>query len=450
MKALSAPALLERLEQRLPLLAGGSRSAPERQRTLRATIAWSHDLLTSDERRVFARLSVFAGGSTLEAAEAIAGADVDGISSLVDKSLVRRTGDRYWMLETIREFAAERLDEVGESTSLRDRHAAWYIALGEQARPELHARRGPEWLDRLEAEHANLRAAYEHLMARGDVNGALQLAGATWTFWVTRGHWTEGRRLIAPAIAHNDGVEPRRLVDGLWGAAILAIWQGDVGEGESHASRLLELSRQHGLAYGEAVGLHTLGMVAAHRGENDKARPLYEESLGMARDLDDPWLLSVALNNLGGLHMEEHDHERAIELFEESLAVGEAHGDLDRRARQLTNLGWATRTLGDAARALELLRQGLAAAAELGLVETENNALAGIAAIEADAGNGAAAARIWGWVRDRRSSLGAPLHEEDFDAAALSAALGTERLEAELTAGAALSREEVIDLALRK
>ena len=139
-KVLSPPVLLERLEQRLPLLAGGSRSAPERQRTLRATIAWSHDLLTPAEQELFARLAVFAGGCTLEAAEAICGADVDAIASLVDKSLLRRTGDRYWMLETIREFAAERLDELADASSLRDRHAAWYVELGERARPELRAR----------------------------------------------------------------------------------------------------------------------------------------------------------------------------------------------------------------------------------------------------------------------------------------------------------------------
>jgi predicted ATPase len=136
-KVLSPSVLLERLEQRLPLLAGGSRSAPERQRTLRATIVWSYDLLTASERDLFARLAVFAGGCTLEAAEEICDADIDAIASLVDKSLLRRTGDRYWMLETIREFAAERLDQIVDAGMLRDRHAAFYVALGERARPEL-------------------------------------------------------------------------------------------------------------------------------------------------------------------------------------------------------------------------------------------------------------------------------------------------------------------------
>ncbi len=193
-KALSPSVLLERLEQRLPLLAGGSRSAPERQRTLRATIGWSHDLLTPAEQGLFARLAVFAGGCTLETAEAVCGADVDAIASLVDKSLLRRTGDRYWMLETIREFAAERLDEVVDAPALRDDHAAWYVELAERARPELRAREARRWLERLDSEQANLRAALEHLLASRDADGTLRLAGAIWPYWQTRSMTSSGKR----------------------------------------------------------------------------------------------------------------------------------------------------------------------------------------------------------------------------------------------------------------
>ena len=225
-KALSPSVLLERLEQRLPLLAGGSRSAPERQRTLRATIAWSHDLLTAAEQDLFARLAVFAGGCTLEAAEEICGAEVDAIASLVDKSLLRRTGDRYWMLETIREFASEQLDQLADAGVLRDRHAGFYVALGERARPELRARGAREWLDRLDAEHANVRASLEHLLESGDADGALRLSGAIWLYWQTRGHWTEGRRSLTAAVALGADLEPERLVDSLWGGALLALVAG--------------------------------------------------------------------------------------------------------------------------------------------------------------------------------------------------------------------------------
>ncbi|HWQ00875.1 MAG TPA: tetratricopeptide repeat protein, partial [Gaiellaceae bacterium] len=452
-KALSLPALLDRLEQRLPLLAGGSRSAPERQRTLRATIAWSHELLTKAEQDLFARLAVFVGGCTLEAAEEICGADLDTIASLVDKSLLRRTGDRYWMLETIREFAAELLDELADSSSLRDRYAAWYVGLGERAFPALHARQGPEWLDRLEAEHANLRASLEYLIGKNDVDGALRLSGAIWTYWVTRGHWTEGRRFLAAALACGDDVEPERLVDVLWGAAILALWQGDVEEGEQQGARLLELSRAAGLQRAEAIAVQVLALAATARGDRDRALVLTEESLVLARALEDGWLLSVATNNLGSFWMGQGDYERAVALFEESLAIGEARGDLDRRARALTNLGLASRGLGELARALELCRSGLTVSQEIGLVETELNALFGIALIEAEVGDAIAAARLLGRIREEASRLGAASDDyvpgdEERTIARLRDALGPERLASEIAAGAAMSIEEAIDLAL--
>ena len=448
-KALSLPALLERLDQRLPLLAGGSRSAPERQRTLAATIAWSHDLLRPAEQDVFARLAVFVGGCTLEAAEQVCGADLDEIGSLVDKSLLRHTGERYWMLETIREFAAGRLEALPDLSELRDRHAAWYVELGERARPELHARQRPEWLDRLDAEHANLRAALEHLLAGGDKDRALQLLGAIWLSWATRGQWTEGRRLFASALALEGEVTPERLVDGYWGASILALWQGDVDEGEECARRLLELSRKAGLPGAEAIGVHTLAMAAYTRGDGEQARALYEQSIVLARGVGDGWLLSAATNNLGNVYMREGDYERAIELFEESLAIGEARGDLDRRARELTNLGYARHELGELDRAGDLFRSGLAASEEIGLFEIELSAMWGLASCQAEAGDTVTAARLLGWIAEGKARLGVP---DDADDLALEEtvreALGQERFASELVSGAALGREGAIDLAL--
>jgi predicted ATPase/Tfp pilus assembly protein PilF len=453
-KALSPSVLLERLEQRLPLLAGGSRSAPERQRTLRATIAWSHDLLTTAEQDLFARLAVFAGGCPLEAAEEICGADVDAIASLVDKSLLRRTGDRYWMLETIREFADEQLEGLADASALRDRHAALYVALGERARPELRARGAREWLDRLDAEHANVRAALEHLLESGDADGALRLSGAIWLYWQTRGHWTEGRRFLTAAVALGADLEPERLVDSLWGGALLALWQGDIDEGEQLASRLLEISKtaaEQERVY--SVAIHLLAIVATSRGDRDRAFALLEESLALGRRGGDQWLLSIALNNLGVMLAGEGDYERAAELFEESLAIGEARGDLDRRARALNNLGGATQGLGDLARARDFYRRGLEAATEIGLVETQRYTLFGIAEVEAEAGDACAGARLLGHVKELASRLGAATDDVD-DAlerqmlARLEAALGPERLASELAAGAALSLEDAIDLAL--
>ena len=202
--------------------------------------------------------------------------------------------------------------------------------------PELRARRGREWLDRLDAEHANLRACARPPAGSGDADGALRLSGAIWLYWQTRGHWTEGRRFLAAAVALGGDLEPELLVDALWGAALLALWQGDIAEGEQLASRIardLAHSRWKRSRFG---GDHTCLRSSRPSGEIATERlALLEESLALGRRGGDPWLLSVALNNLGDLLMQEGDYERAIALFEESLAIGEARGDLDRRARAL-------------------------------------------------------------------------------------------------------------------
>jgi predicted ATPase/Tfp pilus assembly protein PilF len=451
-KALSPAILLERLERRLPLLAGGSRSAPERQRTLRATIAWSYDLLASTEQDLFACLAVFAGGATLGAAEAICGADVDTVASLVDTSLLRRTGDRYWMLETIREFAAERFQERSNAPRLRAAHAAWYVEFAERARPELRTREARTWLERLDSEQANLRAALDHLMQSGDVAGALRLTGAIWLYWQTRGDWTEGRRYLAAAVALGADLDPELLVDSLWGGTILALWQDDVDEGERLASRILEISKasvnqQH--VY--SIAIHLLAIIASRRGDHDQAVALLEESLEIGRRGGDQWLLSIALNNLGDLFMGEGDYQRAVELFEESLAVGEARGDLDRRARANSNLGWATAGLGDPDRARDFFRRALEAATEIGLVECQLWSLHGLAAMDAEAGDAHTAARLFGYTTELASRLGAALNDPEIvelqTFAKLEAALGPDLLASEVAAGAALSLEDAINLA---
>jgi predicted ATPase/class 3 adenylate cyclase len=455
-KALPPSVLLERLELRLPVLAGGSRSAPERQRTLRATIAWSHDLLQREEQDVFARLAVFAGGCTLDAAQEICAADFDAIASLVDKSLLRRTGDRYSMLETIREFAAERLDQLGDADEVRDRHATYYVSLAERARPELRGREATTWLDRLDAEHANVRVAFTRLLERRDAQGALRLSGAIWPYWQTRGHWTEGRRLLNAAVVLGDHqrVEPERLVDSLWGGSFLALWQGDVLEGEGLASRILEIStttaeQEH--VY--AVAIHLLAIVATRRGNLDQALAWLEESVEIGRGGGDSWLLSVALNNLGDLLMRKGDYARAVPFFEESLAVGESRGDLDRRARAFNNLGQATKGLGDLAGGGDYYRRGLRTATEIGLVDVQLWSLLGIALLEAEAGDPVVGARVLGRSIELALRLGAAdehdvLAVERKARSRLEAALGREKVASELSVGSSMSLDDAIALAL--
>ncbi len=210
-RTLTPEQLLERLGQRLDLLKGG-RDADPRQQTLRATIEWSHDLLTPDEQQLFARLSVFAGGSTLDAAEEICDADPDTLGSLIEKSLVRHSSDRYRMLETIREYAAERLSASDEARELRRRLQRWFLAFAEEA--EASSRRGDRvpWFDRLEADHDNLRAVFASTGQAGETTDDLRLATALWRFWADRGHINEGMRRLEDALAQNPSKAPRALI----------------------------------------------------------------------------------------------------------------------------------------------------------------------------------------------------------------------------------------------
>src|SRR5687768_14825182 len=207
-KMLSPKALLQRLEQRLPLLAGGTRDAPERQRTLRATIEWSHELLSPDEQRLFARLAVFRGGCTLEAAEAVVDADLDTLQSLVDKSLVRvRDSGRFWMLETIREFAVERLEASGEADEISRRHAEFFLEIAEELQPRV-MKDDADALDQLTEDHDNLRAALDRLEAEGDAERLQRLGGSVWRFWYLRSHLTEGKRRLDAAMAAGGDATP--------------------------------------------------------------------------------------------------------------------------------------------------------------------------------------------------------------------------------------------------
>jgi predicted ATPase len=365
---LSPAQILERLSQRLDLLRGG-RDSEARQQTLRATIEWSHDLLSADEQRLFARISVFAGGCTLEAAETVCAADLDMLQSLVVKSLVRFADGRFWMLETIREFAHERLEESGGAEDLRQRHTAYFLELGELAKPELHGPSSSVWFDRLEAEHDNVRAVLGDALEHGRAEVALRLGGAVWIFWVTRGYWSEGRRWLESALGAGTEGDPQLRVDPLWGAGLLALWQGDLERGRAAADELLALAAETDSSRASAVGSHIAAIVASTRGDWDQAAQLHAESAQLARELGDSWLLSVAVNNLGSVALNRGEYERALELFEESLAIGRERQDQDRFARAFMNLGVTTLMLGDVQRARSLLREGLVAAREIGQVE---------------------------------------------------------------------------------
>jgi predicted ATPase len=317
-KALALPALLQRLEERLPLLAGGSRSAPERQRTLRATIAWSHELLTPEEQATFAKLAVFAGGCTLEAAEEICGADVDAIASLVDKSLIRHTGDRYWMLQTIREYAHERFERSEEADAVRGRHAEHYLALAEVA----DGKRSDASLQilSLRPESDNLRAALDHLQAR-EPDHYLQLAGALGRFWEATCQFAEGARRLEDALAsgRDEGPHTARALQYL---GVLDVMRGQFPVGLRRLEESVELWRELGDEARRLEALNELGEGLYWTGERARARELFEQNVELARSLGDDALLKVSLEGVCLSLLVAGEFERAEPLAEE---LGNAH-----------------------------------------------------------------------------------------------------------------------------
>jgi predicted ATPase len=267
--------LLERLELRLPLLTTGARDAPERQRTLRATIAWSHDLLDDREQQLFARLAVFAGGCTLEAAEAACDADLDTLGSLLDKNLLRRDDSRYRMLETIREFAREQLDHGTDADEIRRRHAEHFLAFALEAQPELVRRNQRQWLDRLEADHDNLRAALSWLLQL-DPESGLALAHALTLFWYTRGHVREGRDWLVAALERAPSSPSAVRAAALDWAGYLSNELGE--DGGASAEQAVACARAADAPAALALALCHLPHVA-WPGQVDRAIPVLEEAL---------------------------------------------------------------------------------------------------------------------------------------------------------------------------
>jgi predicted ATPase/class 3 adenylate cyclase len=449
-KALSSAQILERLEQRLPLLTGGGRDLPERQRTLRATIAWSYELLTDDEQRLFSCLAVFRGGCTLEAAEDICNADIDTLQSLVDKSLVRHTDDRYWMLETIREYAAEKLDETGEVEELRRRHAEHFLALAEEAEP--HLRGGPkEWLDRLEAEHDNLRAAFDDLEASGESQLVLRLAGGLWRFWHDRSHFVEGHRRLEAALAADEHPTAAR-AKALIGAAGKATDALDYETARLHAEEAIALNEMLGDALGTAQARFMLGYAAVEEGDFERAQPIFEQCLCDARDLGDTHYTQSVSFNLAWACDELGDVDRARAIREESLSLARATSDEHGEAMFLDSLGGGAREEGRLEDALAMLRDALRIFRHLGDRFHTFQALSKIASVLADAGRAETAARLLASAEALQEEVGIrPVWLEKTNEralAAIRAQLDEDAFDEASQAGAKLSLDEALALAL--
>jgi predicted ATPase/class 3 adenylate cyclase len=369
-RLLTPKTMLSRLGSRLKLLTGGARNLPERQQTLRGAIDWSYDFLDLEEQTLFARLSVFAGGRTLEAIETVCDPEgelgaFDRLDSLLEKSLLRQEegpgGEpRFVMLETIHEFAREKLQESGEAEAIKRAHAEYFLALSEEAELELTG--GPDqvtWSERLEAEHDNIRAALSWSLEVGDIQLTLRLAGALIYFWLYRGHLSEGMRWLEPALRRSSTVPPSVRAKALRAAGAIANYQGDDERSESFLEESVALYKESGDKRGLARAYNNLGNTAADRGEWERAEILYGEALNLDRELEDEVHLPQSLNNLGWAALCQEDYERAAEVLREALAWAQRAGDKGSVAAINTNLGWVALGWGEQPQAAALFAEAL-------------------------------------------------------------------------------------------
>ena len=506
MAVLPVEDIVRLLDQRFRLLTHGSRDELPRQQTLRAMIDWSYELLDATEQQLFARLAVFAGGWTIAAAEAV-GAD-DAIAkddvvylliALIEKSLVvaDEDGDRYRMLETVREYAREKLTESGSGETVRERHCDYFLALAEEAAPKLSGAEQVDWLQRLEVEHDNLRSAMELSAVAAGTAAGLRLCGALQRFWITHGHFSEAREYCVRALGkeRSRARTPER-EKALNVAGVLAYCQADYPAATALYEESLGIAVELGDRQGIAEALNNLGNVALDQGDLSTARVQHEESLAIRRELGDPRVIARSLHNLGTVAHEQGDYPAAMALYEESLAFVQDAGDRagiastlgnlgnvaldqgdyptarerheaslailreldDRRgiARALHNLAIVAYEQSDHAVARSLHREGLLIRHALGDKRGIASSLEWLGAIEAPLGTSLNPIRILGAAERLREEIGSPLPpnaQPDHDArmAAARAALGDDAaFDRAWAEGQALTRVQAIELALRE
>jgi predicted ATPase len=378
-KLFSPAALLVRLNQRLTLLTGGPHDLPARQRTLRDEIAWSYDLLTPSEQALFRRLAVFVGGFTLEAAQAVSdaagglGVDVlEGIATLVDHNLLKRleqSGDepRFGMLETIHEYALEQLAASGEGEAIRRQHVSFFLILAEEADPKLRSSEQLAWLQRLEADDANLRAALAWSLGdegRADHHNreqGLRLAGALSWFWHLQTRYNEARSWCDRALALSDSAEQGSIrARALQAAGLAAQMQGDFAYARRRFEESLALWRELGDKQGIAFSLAWLAAAVSMLRDFATAYSFAEESVLLCREMEDKWNLALALDMLGATHNDMGNHATARPLIEESLALFRSLGDRWGITDVLSHLGGMAFNHGDYTAARAWLEEGLA------------------------------------------------------------------------------------------
>lgn len=468
-KVLSVEQIADRLDGCFGLLAGGGRTAMPRHRTLHATMDWSHELLSKKEQVLFRRLSAFSGGFSLKAAESVCAGGaleqdviLDLISHLVDKSLVlarERDGEaRYRLLETVRQYGWEKLSESGEAEQVRERHARCYLALAEEAEPELKRERQVAWLERLEREHDNLRAAMRWLQGRGESGQVAALGWALWLFWGIRAHFAEGRGWMEQALsAEGSDMPASARAKALFVAGMMANYQGDHWLAEPLIEESLGLFRELKDKPGTAWALSNASIAAIGQGRHQQAIPLIEESVDLFLEAGEKWGASIQFCFLAVAWRDRGDHGRAKRLAERGLSLSREVGERQSISSALYTLATLAQAELDHEHARDLFEEGLTVSAELGNDADVAHCLEGLASIAGAEGKIVRAARLWGaeeallgkiepavytYVPDRS------LHESRV--AVARARLDDEAFEAAWSEGLAMTAEKAIEYALNR
>jgi len=464
-RILSPQALLARLDRRLPLLTGGARDLPARQRTLRDTITWSYDLLNPMEQALLRRLAVFVGGCTLAAAEAVCDADgrhgldvLNGLGSLGEHSLLRREAGaagepRFTMLETVREYGLEQLAADDEQPNIQRAHAEYMLQLARSARRGMTGPAQAEWVRRLELEHHNLRAAFAWALAADEAELALRLCAALTTFWYIKGYCQEGRDWSARALAAAPDAAPARRAAVLFGAANLADIQHDHVEARAHIEASVALWRTVGDRRGLASSLSVLGMLARHDRDWATARRACEEALAIYAESPEPWGQRLALGVLGWVAEDQGDHATARRLLEASLAVARTGKSPIDIALQLNNLGIVAIRQGDDCEAEARHGEALRLTRDVDAREPMACALEGLAAVAAARRDHRRAAWLLGASAELRAEISSPRiaqFEEEYNRLLplVQEALGDDAFAAAEAEGRALGIDAAVELAL--
>lgn len=419
-RSLSVQEIAQRLDNRFQLLTGGARTAPPRQQTLAAALDWSYELLSEQEQEVLQRLSVFAGGATLKAAEIVcveqggeAAKVLKSLSQLVDKSLVmadRRVGSetRYRLLETIREYALEKLQASPESASVKNRQLDFLLQFVEQAEVKI---RGPEqanWIELLEDEHDNVRAALGWALESQNANAGLRLASGSLLFWLTHGYSTEGIAWLQEALVQKQAASPGSIAKAMKTLGALLLSRNEEKNLKRIAQVLeesLKLYQELGDQDGIASVLNLLGIHSMARDEFAEAKRFLNESLTLRRALGDPWGIAQTLQNFASLSLSQGDYARAKAFSEETIAWFQLAGDQRGVARTLGDLADIARMEGDLGQAILLLTQSLSTLLLFGDKWSIVNILGNLAVLESEQGSYACAARLFGATESLRESI---------------------------------------------